>query len=136
MADTKHYMDNNQIIQAVYDWDSDTIKTSMVEGQELSFKLDAKEDSVTTMVASVTVMPGETIACANMRRMAIFVFSGDVEVSISPLDEGDKFISVIKGVSQAGPNGEEPKAVMEVFELVARRVKLVATGDAYLVVQG
>lgn len=131
MSGTKHYLDTSHILKDVFDYDTGTIKTQIVQDQQFQINLDSTEDTITVVKPTDTLSANETKNCDQMRSAAVYVMTGTADVLVSPLDEGDVFISL-----NAAPIDSTAGAKLVRYDITAKRIRLVASGTSYLVLQG
>lgn len=132
---TKHHKDNIQILHSVYDFNTDSIRTHLTQDHQFVVSLNDKEDSVLAVAKSDSLNPGDEKPCEGFKSALLYIFSGKAEVFVSPVDDGDKWISIGSTNADSGGTGA-PAPHCAAMSIIAKRIKLVADQEAYLLLQG
>jgi len=130
--DIKHHMDTRQVINSVYDYDKEAIRTMPHEDLKHEMVIDKESDSILAYAPMEEVLKDEVKECSSFKKAGLYLISGSFDLQVSPLSEGDKFYSIASG----SVDSVNPKALIELYDICAKRIKLTADGEAYLVLQG
>lgn len=118
-----HYMNERQILDAIYDYNNDAIRTVPHQNQQFAISISHKDnDSASVNAVQETVSEGIS-SCVGMRRVCLYG-GQDARLLVSPSIDGDDFVLL----KQNTPS-------LEVVDICAMRIKVEGQG-AKAVLQG
>ena len=121
----KSQMDLHQIFKHSFDEHTGALRTTPSDNTHFAVTLNAAEDSITTEIKELRVdqTTQTPVSCVGIKSVALYLKSGTASLEVSPDDDGDFFIPV--ATTQGQP-----------VQICARRLKLIASGEAVIVGQG
>jgi hypothetical protein len=121
----QHYMNERQILDSIYDFENDAIRTVPHQNQEFAIAISHTDNDSAATVAVQEVKEDGIHSCVGMRRAALY--GSTAKLSVSPSVDGEDFVVV-------QDNSIAQMAVSPVTNICAVRVKV--EGNGKLVLQG
>jgi hypothetical protein len=119
-------LDVNQVVKRSFDPEHDATRIIYAKDHEMAISISAEDkDSVESVPRSLIVSDSSEVSAIRFKSMALYGKS-PARVEASPLDSGDVWVTVLSATDSP---------VTPVVHLCARRVRLVSSEPAYLVLQ-